>query len=62
MNTKSFQVSVGSRNIDYSSQREQLEQRALKVGMSPIKIEMLSDAELADAVCKRECHEMYSDK
>lgn len=62
MDTKPFQVSVGSRNIDYSSQREKLEQRALKVGMSQTKIEILSDTELADTVCKRECHEMYSDK
>ncbi|CAH9014237.1 conserved hypothetical protein [Vibrio phage 249E41-1] len=62
MNTKSHKVCVGTRNIDYSTQRQALEQRARKLGMSQTKIELLSDSELADSVCKRECHEMPQDK
>mgnify|MGYP001216870647 FL=1 len=62
MDTKSHKVNVGTRNIDYSTQRQTLEKRARKLGMSQTKIELLSDSELADTVCKRECHKMYQDK
>lgn len=62
MDTKSHKVNVGTRNIDYSTQRQTLERRARKLGMSQTKIELLSDSELADTVCKRECHKMYQGK